>query len=301
MTAFGDLVTSDHRGLYIDLPIESISKPHQPDVNQHFQRTLKSSCPRSVRKYKKYLKKEITKREITNRINKLSIIVQTRKLNKMEEKELNNIDACITKIMLDAEKKTSQYQHNSLWSPELHIALKTFTIWTLIKTQLTTHVSQHSQIKHIQDALEEPINIQWRSPSEIFHNISKARKQLKLIRRNDKEARKHHLLNRASAANLENRKQDEKTILNLQRIEQTIMMWRTINYLTRTEDESSSQTIDIPEDSSIKWNDIKYHKGLIFKTISDPEQIDKYYAERNTHHLNQAQGSAFTIEPLNRL
>ena len=160
MTAFGDLATSDHRGLYIDLPIESISKPHQPDINQHFQRTLKSSCPRSVRKYKKYLKKEITKREITNRINKLSIIVQTRKLNKMEEKELNNIDACITKIMLDAEKKTSQYQHNSLWSPELHIAIKKFTIWTFIKTQLTTHVSQHSQIKHIQDALEEPINIQ---------------------------------------------------------------------------------------------------------------------------------------------
>ena len=78
----------------------------------------------------------------------------------------------------------------------------------------------------------------------------------------------------------------KKTILNLQRIEQTIMMWRTINYLTRTEDESSSQTIDIPEDSSIKWNDIKYHKGLIFKTISDPEQIEKYYAKRNTHHLN---------------
>ena len=40
---------------------------------------------------------------------------------------------------------------------------------------------------------------------------------------------------------------------------------------------------------------------MIFKTISDPEQIDKYYAEKNTHHLNQAQGSAFTIEPLNRL
>ena len=78
-------------------------------------------------------------------------------------------------------------------------------------------------------------------------------------------------------------------------------MWRTINYLTRKEDESSSQTIGIPEDSSIKWNDIKNYKGLIFKTISDPEQTDKHYAERNTHHLNQAQGSAFTIESLNRL
>ena len=34
----------------------------------------------------------------------------------------------------------------------------------------------------------------------------KDRKQLKLIKGNDKEARKHHLLNRASAANLESRK-----------------------------------------------------------------------------------------------
>ena len=54
------------------------------------------------------------------------------------------------------------------------------------------------------------------------------------------------------------------------------MMWRTINYLTKTEDELSSQTIDIPEDSLIKWNDIKHYKGLIFKTISDLEQIDRY-------------------------
>ena len=59
-------------------------------------------------------------------------------------------------------------------------------------------------------------------------------------------------LYRASAANLENRKQVKKYILNLQCIEQATMMWRTINYLTRKEDESSSQTIDIPEDSSIK-------------------------------------------------
>ena len=93
----------------------------------------------------------------------------------------------------------------------------------------------------------------------------------------------------------------KKAIINLQRIEQTIMMWRTINYLTRKEDESSLQTIDILEDRSIKWNDIKNYKGLIFKTISDLEQIDKHYPERNTHHLNQAQGSAFAIEPLNQL
>ena len=59
MSAFVELVTSDHRGLYINLPIASISKPYQSDVNQHFQRILRSSCPRSVRKYKKHLKHKL--------------------------------------------------------------------------------------------------------------------------------------------------------------------------------------------------------------------------------------------------
>ena len=43
MTAFGELVTLDPRGLYIDLPIVSISKLYQLDVNQHFQRILRLS------------------------------------------------------------------------------------------------------------------------------------------------------------------------------------------------------------------------------------------------------------------
>ena len=46
MTAFGELVTSDHRGLYINLPIASTSKPYQPNVNQRFQWILRSSYPR---------------------------------------------------------------------------------------------------------------------------------------------------------------------------------------------------------------------------------------------------------------
>ena len=109
------------------------------------------------------------------------------------------------------------------------------------------------------------------------------------------------MLTRVSAMNLENRNQYSNKILNIQRIKQTIKMWRTINYLTHHTKSSSLQTIDIPEDSSIQWNEIKKHKGLQFKTITDLEQIDKCIAKRNVHHLNQDQGSVFTIKPLKSL
>ena len=79
-------------------------------------------------------------------------------------------------------------------------------------TRFTRRTNQYSMGKSI-----------WNLPQNLD-----SPQHLKLIQRNDKEARKHHLLNRASAANLENIMQGEKTIINLQRIEQTIIMWRIL-------------------------------------------------------------------------
>ena len=75
-------------------------------------------------------------------------------------------------------------------------------------------------------------------------------------------------------------------------------MWNKINYLTADNKNSSLQTIDIPIDKSIKWNEIKQTPNLLFKTVDDPEIMEQVIAERNAHHLNQAQGTPLTIEPL---
>ena len=89
-------------------------------------------------------------------------------------------------------------------------------------------------------------------------------------------------MQRPSAMNIANKMTSSSTIINIQKIEQVIIMWNKINYLTVDNKNSSLQTIDIPIDETIKWNDIK--KIPI--------------AERNSHHLNQAQGTPLTIEPL---
>ena len=39
-------------------------------------------------------------------------------------------------------------------------------------------------------------------------------------------------------------------------------MWNKINYLTSEKKNSSLQTIDIPVDANINWNDIKNTKNL---------------------------------------
>ena len=75
-------------------------------------------------------------------------------------------------------------------------------------------------------------------------------------------------------------------------------MWNKINYLTADNKNSSLQTINIPIDETIKWNDIKKTPNLLFKTVDDPEIMEQVIAERNAHHLNQAQGTPLTIEQL---
>ena len=56
----------------------------------------------------------------------------------------------------------------------------------------------------------------------MYNNISRARLPFKLITRNTNEFCKQHLLTISSTMNLENRNQDAKTIINLQKLEQTI-------------------------------------------------------------------------------
>ena len=78
-------------------------------------------------------------------------------------------------------------------------------------------------------------------------------------------------------------------------------MWKVIQFTTSKRTNSSIQTIDIPTDSSIPWNNIKGTKNVVFKTIENPTLIEKLISDRNSHHLNQAQGSSFTVEPLQSL
>ena len=78
-------------------------------------------------------------------------------------------------------------------------------------------------------------------------------------------------------------------------------MWKVILFTTSKRTNSSIQAIDIPTDFSIPWNIIKGTNHVVFKTIDNPTLIEELISDRNSHHLNQAQGSPFTVEPLQSL
>ena len=78
-------------------------------------------------------------------MNAILTIAQQRTITQEEDESLNKLDNQITMIMLNAEKRINCKQ-TSPWSPELHIAIRTVTLWTLTLTQIKTNISQHKNI-----------------------------------------------------------------------------------------------------------------------------------------------------------
>ena len=113
MAEFNEVTTSDHCGFFIDLTQNVLLKGKTTTILSPFERQLQSKSPKSVRKYKHYLKIMIIKNNIENQIEQLLTTGNKGKLTQAEEANLNRIDQPITKIMLKSEKSITNQQHNS--------------------------------------------------------------------------------------------------------------------------------------------------------------------------------------------
>ena len=86
-----------------------------------------------------------------------------------------------------------------------------------------------------------------------------------------------------------NNKTARNTIININKIEIIIKVWKVIQFTTSTKTNSSIQTIDIPNDTSIPWNNIKGKNNVEFKSIDNSTLIEELIADHNSHLLNQEQ------------
>ena len=93
-----------------------------------------------------------------------------------------------------------------------------------------------------------------------------------------------------------NQQNVSKILSNIQTIKNIMKTCKTISYLTSSVTRNDLQTIDIHIDRKIVWNEIKHYKNLQFKIIDDQQLMEKYFAKRNVHHINQAHKYYFTLE-----
>ena len=126
------------------------------------------------------------------------------------------------------------------------------SLWKIILTQQKTKISHRNQIERIQRLMHSKLDITWKQISDINYQIKMATKTLKEISKSAASIRTQHLAEKASALNIRNQSSSAQTIINIQKIEQVIKIWRTIKYVTINKNNASLKTVDIPVDGTIK-------------------------------------------------
>ena len=156
-------------------------------------------------------------------------------------------------------------------------------------------ISHKNQIERIQNSMYSKLDIIWEHISNINYKLRNVTRNLRNISKSAASIQTQHLVERTSVLNIRNKSSSTQTIINIQKIEQVIKMWRTIKYVMVNKQNTSLKTINIPVDGTVKWSNIKKDKSLQLKKIDDEDQIEKMVADGISNHPIQAEGTPLTI------
>ena len=141
------------------------------------------------------------------------------------------------------------------------------------------------------------INLSRKTISDTKTRIREARRNLGEVRQN-KAKLKNLNLERASVLPIQNRNNDSNEILKQQKIESMIKFCKTINYHMKKRIITLFKHLIYQKTVPSIGMTSKTNPNLKSKIIDGIELMSKYFAERNSQHLNQDQGFPFTIESL---
>ena len=180
----------------------------------------------------------------------------------------------------------------------------------LIKSELKTKTSRQPKLQKITTRLH---NLDSQYPSSLIpytnNNMKAINKKIKIfttdlstIKKNSRVLCYAFLKERIIEAKLDNNQKYVSYLSNLLIIEHQQQMHRSVKHNTKQQQSSGLKSIEIPLDTSIPRNSIPPSlPSEQWKTIHNPEEIDKVLTSRNKEHLLQSEGTPFTIVPLKDL
>ena len=112
-------------------------------------------------------------------------------------------------------------------------------------------------MQKLQNNVTPIIDTTWITIRDIKKYFDSQKELQKTITNASKLRTHQHLLQRASAHDIQNRKTSSKKIINMIKIENIIKTWKRINLMTNNRSTVSLNTLDIQIDTNIHRNDIK--------------------------------------------
>ena len=132
------LLPGDHRGLYIDIPMNSFIGYRAPPVPTHKARRLQLHDPRILSRYQEVLDDILDSKKLYVQIRHLETEVQRAgSFTPSIEKKYEKLAEIHEAAMATAEKKCRKLRMGGrAWSPALQHARDEILLWTLVKRRL---------------------------------------------------------------------------------------------------------------------------------------------------------------------
>jgi len=128
--AFGEVMHSDHRAVWIDLRAELVGMVQDDHVIRPAGRRLKCQDPRITAKYSKDLSKEIEANHWLEKVDSLFLAAETHQWSPQLTEEYNRLDQELTQAKLCAERKCRKLRAGrSPWTPALTQAIQRIQYW----------------------------------------------------------------------------------------------------------------------------------------------------------------------------
>jgi hypothetical protein len=295
---FGTGYHSDHRALFIDIAIENILSTNVSAIDSITARKLIQATPKERHFFIQSVNEYLENQNVYERLRLLHDKTST--WTSSDSNEYEACDETLIQGMLWAESKTRRIR-TTAWSPKFGAAVAKKSFWKIALSLKSNCRRPNEDFIRWAESLGIP-DFKSLSIQTVKKELKIAQRELREIEQKAEELRIEHLKERLTEAELNGGDQKVqrciKIILRAQRQKQYFQRLKRIFKPTTS---GGLSYILVPKDFSA--NEYPYDPKEVKKweTIHDPAELETFIQKRNIQHFGQAQGSPFTIPPLNKL
>lgn len=274
---FNGYYESDHRALFIDIDLHRVLRgmPHDPIARD--QRAISSKIPWKVEKYQKFLHKACTESNIFSRAKQFEEKYAHTQLTPSLHQELEQIDAELTAIQLEAERLCRAKRHYP-WSPLLKECNNRIRYWRL----WIREIRRHKDYGAARAAIEVTFDLPTAIPTirEAKNQLRQALQAIYAVQKNAESHRFEFLENRASFLSANGEGPTASIVKRIKYTETKNQIFTHLRWI-------SGKCPPPPLSYLIKEND-----GDV-QVIVGSDEIEAELFQRNISHFSQSDATPF--------
>jgi hypothetical protein len=282
---FDHVVDSDHRGLFLDLDIDTLLGGRPPTLSSPALRGIDSTNPKQCKAYLEHLTTYFARHKIHRRTQKLVKWTHQHGLTDRITKRWEKLDLDVTKGCLHAERCSGRKERPA-WSGQLHHAHLSVVYLKIAIRSLHRNQEYLQAVHPFLEASDIFTPPEFTDIASAVEALRTAKATLKEIRKNAKAYRESFLEERAAAAAAASDTTAEQAINSLLQREGTKRAYATLRrYLKPNEFATLTEVHILQPDGTTK-------------VVNDPKEMYDRIIDRDITHYGQAEGTPCTLSPV---